>query len=428
MASISLNDSPTNATFTITDIDNRVASVGNGESASIDGLVEGNVVIPSNVTGPDGETYQVTGISGFAFFGCSFMNSITIPEGITKIGNTAFYMCSGLTTLTIPESVTTIGEEAFLYCDNLSEITIPINVTSIGTDAFAECSNLTSVTVEWAEPIAIDEECFSNAVNATLYVPAGTKALYKAATGWKNFGRIVEPNEDTDISQMDNVVYINSVEGCIGQQLTLSVKMKNTVGIQTVQFDLYLPDGVTVAKDDDGFDLIELSTERTTARKMDSFSSSQLSNGAYRVLINSNNGYTFDGEDGEIALVTVNISPEMAEGDYPVILKDIVLVNTSSEGYETEYVKSTLTVSDYSPGDVNGDGKVNAIDLNAIVNYILERRTFPFTFLEKAADLNGDGKVNAIDVNTVTNMILRGTTPRNAIAPTPIFVGVLEEK
>ena len=233
---------------------------------------------------------------------------------------------------------------------------------------------------------------------------------------------------DTEISGLDNVVYIDNIEGFVGQQLTLSVKMKNTVGIQTVQFDLCLPEGVTVAKDEDGFDLIELSTERTTARKMDSFSSSQVSGGAYRVLINSNRGYTFDGEDGEIALVTVNIDPEMQEGDYPIYLRDIVLVNTNSEGYETEYVKSTITVSAYTPGDVNGDGKLNAIDLNAIVNYILEHRNFPFTFVEKAADLNADGKINAIDVNALTNMILRGDAPQSAKKQMPIMVGTLEER
>ena len=233
---------------------------------------------------------------------------------------------------------------------------------------------------------------------------------------------------DTEISGLDNVVYIDNVEGFVGQQLTLSVKMKNTVGIQTVQFDLCLPEGVTVAKDEDGFDLIELSTERTTARKMDSFSSSQVSGGAYRVLINSNRGYTFDGEDGEIAQVTVNIDPEMQEGDYPIYLRDIVLVNTNSEGYETEYVKSTITVSAYTPGDVNGDGKLNAIDLNAIVNYILEHRSFPFTFVEKAADLNADDKINAIDVNALTNLILRGETPQSAKKQTSIMVGTLEER
>lgn len=241
----------------------------------------------------------------------------------------------------------------------------------------------------------------------------------------------VTAGEDTDIAAIDNVVYIENLEAAAGQELTLSVKMKNADGIQTVQFDLVLPDGIEMMKDEDGFELIELSTERTTSKKMDSFSSSLTSTGAYRVLINSSRGYTFDGTDGEIATVKVKVTEGVEEGELPLILKDIVLVNTGSVGYETSYVKSTLIISSFTPGDVNNDGKVNAIDLNAIVNYILERRTFPFTFVEKAADLNNDNSINAIDVNIVTNMILNGSSANGIKAkrtPEAIFIGVLEEK
>ena len=230
-----------------------------------------------------------------------------------------------------------------------------------------------------------------------------------------------DPDPDTDISQIDNVVYMESTEVSAGSEETLSIKMKNTDGIQTLQFDLYLPEGVEVLTDEDDFELIDLSTERTTARKMDQFSVQRMSNGAYRVLINSSRGYTFDGTDGEIATVQVGISETMTPGNYPVIFRDIVLVNTSSVGYETDYVKCSLNIPDYKPGDVNNDTKVNAIDLNAITNYILERRDFPFTFNKKAANINGDKeangdeKINAIDLNAVTNMILnQGATTSGA--------------
>ncbi|MBR3091878.1 MAG: Ig-like domain-containing protein [Bacteroidaceae bacterium] len=229
------------------------------------------------------------------------------------------------------------------------------------------------------------------------------------------------PDPDTDISQIANVVYMESTEVSAGSEETLSIKMKNTDGIQTLQFDLYLPEGVEVLTDEDDFELIDLSTERTTARKMDQFSVQRMSNGAYRVLINSSRGYTFDGTDGEIATVQVGISETMTPGNYPVIFRDIVLVNTSSVGYETDYVKCSLNIPDYKPGDVNNDTKVNAIDLNAITNYILERRDFPFTFNKKAANINGDKetngdeKINAIDLNAVTNMILNeGATTSSA--------------
>ena len=72
-----------------------------------------------------------------------------------------------------------------------------MSVTSMGELAFNGCNNLTSVSVAWETPIVIGDNVFSssNYQNATLYVPKGTKALYEAASGWNNFGNIVEMDE-----------------------------------------------------------------------------------------------------------------------------------------------------------------------------------------------------------------------------------------
>ncbi|MBO5539263.1 MAG: Ig-like domain-containing protein [Prevotella sp.] len=218
-------------------------------------------------------------------------------------------------------------------------------------------------------------------------------------------------NKDTDISSLDNVVYIEKTEGRIGSQQTLSVKMKNTAEIQGFGFDLYLPEGVTVAKDEDGFNRVSLSTERTTEKKTDYFDSNIMADGALRVLASSTGGYTISGTDGEIVQVVVNISETMEEGDYPVILKEIALSDNNSQGYETAYVKSTLTVSSYTPGDVDGNGKINVVDFTAIANYILGKA--PAGFIEKAADVSGDGKANVVDLTAVANIILYGRATEN---------------
>ncbi len=83
----------------------------------------------------------------YAFFGCSSLTIVTIPDKVTSIGMSTFYNCSKLTYITIPDKVTSIGESAFYNCSNLTSITIPDGVTSIGEDAFTNCSNLTSVTI-----------------------------------------------------------------------------------------------------------------------------------------------------------------------------------------------------------------------------------------------------------------------------------------
>ena len=90
---------------------------------------------------------SVTSIDDGAFYECRSLTSITIPNSVTRIGYGAFYGCRSLTSITILNGVTSIGSEAFYGCSSLTSITIPSSVTSIDDGAFAYCSNLTSITI-----------------------------------------------------------------------------------------------------------------------------------------------------------------------------------------------------------------------------------------------------------------------------------------
>ena len=75
----------------------------------------GAVTIPSTVT-YRGTTYSVTKIGQDAFYSCSDLTSVNIPNSIIFIDSRAFGDCSGLTSVVIPNSVTTIDDGAFYNC------------------------------------------------------------------------------------------------------------------------------------------------------------------------------------------------------------------------------------------------------------------------------------------------------------------------
>ena len=86
-------------------------------------------------------------IGNSAFWLCSSLTNINIPNGVTTIGEGAFVRCKSLTIINIPNSVTTIGEGAFAWCKSLTSINIPNSVTTIGERAFSGCESLTNINI-----------------------------------------------------------------------------------------------------------------------------------------------------------------------------------------------------------------------------------------------------------------------------------------
>jgi hypothetical protein len=166
----------------------------------------------------------------------------------------------------------------------------------------------------------------------------------------------------TDISTIDNVVYLNPVTANAGTQCVLSVKMKNIPSIAGFEFYLSLPDGLTFAKDEEDFLLTSLSNARTTSKRTSFFEGTVNDAGLLHVLCSTtkedpatNKLYTFSGNDGEVCTVVIDIPASFEAGTYPIVLTEIVMTEPDTENnYETERLETTITV-EVSDGRIHFD-------------------------------------------------------------------------
>ena len=209
-----------------------------GSSISSYNEYTGDIVIPESVTYND-KTYSVTSIGNEAFYGCSGLTSITIPNSVTSIGWNAFNDCSGLTSVTIPNSVTSMGVGAFQRCLGLTSIEIPNGMTGIRDSAFSGCSGLTSITIPNSVTY-LDLYAFSGCSSLTsVTIPNSVKYIGGSAfSGCSSLVSVTIPNSVTYLggsafsgcSRLASVTIGNSVTS-IEHETFYNTKLKSiTIG------------------------------------------------------------------------------------------------------------------------------------------------------------------------------------------------------
>ena len=82
---------------------------------------------------------RITMISNYAFFNCTSLSLITIPDTATRIGNGTFHKSTSLETITLPDSVTMIGNKSFEHCTSVTSLALPETSKVFGSRAFYGC-------------------------------------------------------------------------------------------------------------------------------------------------------------------------------------------------------------------------------------------------------------------------------------------------
>ena len=335
----------------------------------------------------------------WAAFSPSGLETVEFFEGTTRIDNLTFAGCENLKNLPygLPSTLESIGHNAFTECKSLESVTIPQNVNWIQEEAFKDCSKLTSVISRIPDPtnMTFERDVFTGiSKNAVLYVPKGTISAY-TKKGWtKYFAKVVE--------EPANTLYPKELSTRAGKQPTLAIAMDNDSKITAMQFDLVLPEGITVATDEDGM-IITLgsraATSHTVAKRIQN-------DGSVRIVCSSNSSAIFSGNTGSVVFVKLNVDSQMADGDYDVTVRNIELSSDNGVAFHPEWASATITVGGIIMGDVDYNGSVTVNDAVWIVRRILNNT--PEGFVEAAADLDGNGSISINDKVVLINRYILG--------------------
>ena len=267
-------------------------------------------------------------------------------------------------------------------------------------------ANVSTKALEWAssdESIAtVDAEGAVTAIKIGNAVITATTTDGTALSASCNV-RV----KSKSVDEFENVVYFNDATVLKNSSTTLALQLKNSADITAVQFDLALPEGMTLAQNAAGtaYD-ITFEEERADATTH-TLSSALQEDGTLRVLCYSTANELFLGNEGAVLYFPITVG-ELQSGAYDLILQNIVI--TDKEGGKTNIhaMGSVLNVVETTPGDANGDGEVDVADIVNIANYILGSAAEGF--LAEAADYDSDGTVDVADIVNIANYILGGNT------------------
>ena len=435
-----------------------------------DGLIyAGLVAYKYKGSMPEGETICLkdgtTYIASEAFYNCSNLANIEIPNTVAAFDNYAFYGCSSLRSIIIPNSVTSIGYNTFGWCSGLRVVVIPNSVTNIDEDVFYKCDHITALMItgdgEWqggyidcstnslyiddcitsikgikinpkrdiysyaSLPPTCDENTFTN-FSAKLHVPAVSIAAYFTADYWSNFanitGNAVKINE-INLTQTDTIV-------SLGSQFILTASVSPNNADFNANVINWITTNETVAILTDKY-IIGNSSECTVTAvgvgECDIIVQYLDKKAVCHVVVNNDMQVIITLDQHEVRIqpneiITLTptfssyISPELVvtSSDPTVaaarITNDKVQIVGIKEGTATITVgsddglaepDSCIVIVYRITGDVNGDSEVNIADVNLVIDHI-----FSGNFTEQD-DVNGDGEVNIADVNAIIDAILK---------------------
>ena len=200
-------------------------------------------------------------------------------------------------------------------------------------------------------------------------------------------------------------VKVPNVSMMSGESKTLSVELENETTMIAFEFWMRLPEGVTIAKDEDGDFAV---TKNSTRLGKHDLTVALDNDGRYHFLCYSNPIRNIKNNSGELLSIELVCAENVADGNYTGSIENVIFSDQDKNRIDLADCSFDVTIGTATiAGDVNSDTDISIADVTALVNIILGKdNEEPYKYNHKAADVNGDGAISIADVTALVNVIL----------------------
>lgn len=203
--------------------------------------------------------------------------------------------------------------------------------------------------------------------------------------------------EHPDYAQLSDVIYVEDATVDLDTDNTMDILLYNSKYVSGFQFDLVLPEEMTLLSVNKGFCISDLVIQGVMQ-----FSVKEQADGSFRVLCYSETKVSLADNLGQIACAEYHVDPACV-GNKTLVVKiknqTITFSDGTSSSPRTTYAKIKVNSSTVtSSADLNNDDKTDAVDLGILINYVLSS--------DSAGDINEDGKTDAVDIGVMKDIIL----------------------
>ncbi|MBR1882851.1 MAG: leucine-rich repeat domain-containing protein [Muribaculaceae bacterium] len=336
---------------------------------------------------------EATTLGEAALAGCTRLTSVTLPSTLTIVGAYAFAGCSALQEVTLPAALATLADGAFAQCVALKKVNFGNGAgnLAIGDRAFYGCSNLTAISLP-ASTTSVGAEAFAATSLTTLQASSLSK--------WASMGDYAFAQ--TPLTHVELPTRLAQ----IGWGAFLYIKSLGSISLPR-QLGSLPPYALAGAE---GLTRLELGQTG-----IDSIGERALYNASQLATVTFPTTLTRVGSEamgGNIGLQTItsnaNVVPEAGHDVWAGVNQPAVTLKVPTSAmadYEAAPQWREFTIEAGSIlGDVTGDGVVDVVDINAIINVLLGKNSA--SEYKNPADITGDGEVDVTDVNAAINILL----------------------